>query len=295
MKTDLLTNQGAVDLTKQWMEDGTVVDVGVVTYDLTDFDDTAVASGTATKSGSGVNTEYKISVPNQTELGLLTLTWTRASGAKLVDHIEVVGGQLFTEAEARNFDSATFADEDEYPDAEIAAERLRITDLLEEWTATSWIPRWRRLKLAGNNRYRLPLFLSHLSQGGSGGQGAGWDTIRIQSCTIDGEDIDVANFEPVDGFAHRTDSYWPWPSTLDPLNVTLDIVYGMPYLIDGVDRIGKLLLADRLPSSRVAAHATRFTDELGTSDFSAENMGRPTRIPEVNAWLRGHNDRARIA
>ena len=296
MRADILTNQGDVTVTKKWFVDGTQSDVGAVTYVLTDPDGDTVSSGSATKAGSGSSTTYSATIPNQTQVTILTLTWTRTdTGAKLVDTLEVVGGQLFSEAQARAFDEAFLTSESDYSDADIAEERLRITDLLEQWTGRSWIPRWRRLTFMGTGDRVLNLAEYAASQGGSNGTGAVRDIRQILAVTADGSNVATSNVAIQGHLLLRTDTIWPTASWTDPHNVVIDVEYGLPHLMDGVDRIALKLLRDRLPSSRIPDSADRFNDLTGTLDFSAENMGRPTRIPEVNAWLRAHDMRVALA
>lgn len=148
----ILKNAGPTTLTQKWYEDGTQVDAGTVTIGIVDATGAeVVASGTATsKSGSGTSTTYTYSLAIQTAVKRLTVTWTRAdTTASFSSDIEVVGGLLFTEVEARaHHDSQITAST--FTDAQIADTRARITDEFEQICGVSFIPRWREQKMAGS-------------------------------------------------------------------------------------------------------------------------------------------------
>jgi len=80
-----------------------------------------------------------------------------------------------------------------------------------------------------------------------------------------------------------------------PGNVIVEIEYGLPSLRNGVDRIAMLEIADRLPASRRGRQTTSGTDDFGAFSWEAQNNGRPSRVPEVNAWLRTNDARVAIA
>lgn len=253
-----------------------------------------VASGTAVVD-NGDDT-YDFTVLPQPDVGLLTATWTETGGggSAFTTVIDVVGGFLFTEDQARSYVTDRLSSPLKYSDEAIRSERRRITDWLEKETAVSWIPRFRRVELDGTGGSKVTVFHPVRSVGGSGGQGAASDIQKVLSVTVDGSPVSPAEVKAVGASLHRTAGVWPRPATT-PGNVVVEYEYGRPHLLDGVDRVALLELRHRLVDSRVPAGATSMSDELGSVSWEAQNNGRPSRIPEVNAWLRSHDERVPIA
>jgi hypothetical protein len=227
-----------------------------------------------------------------------------STGADLVDRIELVGSWLFTEAAARAFAAkadATAAliplnSSTEYPDAVIADERARIGDDLEYWTGRAWIPRYARLELHGNGGTILPL------RGGICRTSDGYklhrpgrynDIAELLSVTVDGSAVTLTNFEVDEIRAHLIHKTGTFTSatTANPYNVIVEYVYGMPFLVDGVDRIALKMLVDRLVPSAYPDRALRIEGEYGSMSLVQPGgpMNNVSRVPEVNHWVTAHN------
>ncbi|MFO7294325.1 MAG: hypothetical protein C0P76_014705 [Acidimicrobiia bacterium] len=205
--------------------------------------------------------------------------------------IEVVGNFLFGIHDARTFQDGKLADETQFPDAMIAAERARIADWLEARTGRSWVPRFRRVTLVPNGRHTISLLDAVGDQGPSGGEGHLRDINRI--IAINGEPVDPDSVD-VDGWQV---TWWDgrFQASAGKRRVTIDYEYGVPHLRGGVDRIALLELADRLPTSRLNRAATSSSDDLGSYGWEPQNNGRPSRIPEVNEWCRQEDRRFVVA
>lgn len=205
--------------------------------------------------------------------------------------IEVVGNFLFAIHDARTFQDGKLADENQFPDAAIAAERARIADWLEARTGRSWIPRFRRVTLVPNGRHTISLLDAVGDQGPSGGEGRLRDINRI--IAINGEPVDPDSVD-VDGWQV---TWWDgrFQASGGKRRVTIDYEYGVPHLRGGVDRIALLELADRLPTSRLNRAATSSSDDLGSYGWEPQNNGRPSRVPEVNEWCRQEDRRFVVA
>lgn len=298
----LLAAAGPYPLTKTWYVGGTATDVGAVTIGIVDGNgDEIVASGTATtNNGDGT---YDYTLADQPNPDLLTVTWTRTdTSADLVERVELVGAWLFTEAAARSFGAKADAtagltplqSDSEFPDDVIADERARVVERLENWTGRSWIPRYCRLKLAGDGSSWLDLG-DGIAETADGfplhRPGRFHDVAQLlsitggPSATIGDYQIDKRRnvlISTVGGFTAST--------TSDPFNVVIEFVYGLPYVADGVDRVGLLMLVDNLVPSdtdRVLSQdngygQTRFVQPGGPNK-------NKTRLPEVNEWVMAHN------
>lgn len=290
MTTDVLVGSGPTLLTKKWYVDGTQSDVGTVTYTVVDANGVSVTSGTATKSGSGATTIYTFSLAIQTAVRSLTVTWTRSdTTAFQTDQIEIVRSQLFTESQARKFgqkDNMTgpLSLEAEYPDAVIADERWRIGELLESWTGISWIPRYRRFVMSGNGGYVLSV--------------PDREVRTLIAATVGGSAVNVANVEvDPEGLLWRTDGIWTYPTVGNVRNVVVEYEYGMPQIVDGVDRIALIMLKDRLTPTDISDRALSATSEFGTVALAQPGGPHDNRTgwPEVNMWLKTHDRRMLIA
>lgn len=281
----------AQTLTLTTYDDGDKSDIGTVTIGITDADgDEVVASGTAVDS-DGADGTYTYDLDAQTDPNLLIVTWTESGGTALTGYVEVVGSQLFHEHQIRNFDDKAVSDTDDYPDDDIRQERNRVTDGLEHATGRSWVRRYARAEFSGDSSRHL-----HLADGiprTSTGfplhrPGASHDLIRVLSATDGGVAVSTSNLKTSpDGRITRTDQGWTKATDDDPYNVVIEYEYGLPYPIDGVDRIAMLIAKHNLVSSRIPDHATSMTDPLGTFSF-----GDASRLPyEAFKWIQAHDTR----
>ena len=289
----ILVNTGPTTLTKTWYVDGDATDVGTITIGINDGTGTVVvASGTVVTDNSDGTYEYSLTrdlIPNPT---ILVTTWTEASAQSQTDHLEVVGGWLFTEAAARAFDSSAMTNATTYPDAVIAADRVRITDLLETWTHRSWVPRYARVELAGNGTRRIAVKGGVRLSDGTRYTRSGYqhDLNSVLSVTANGSAVSTSNVVIDGSELVRTDTTWPTATTSNPLNVVVEYTYGLPPGAQGSDRIGLLLARDRIVSSNISDRASSFSDELGTYRFTTPGIGRAvSTLPEVNQWVKDNS------
>jgi len=307
--TQLLAAAGPYSLTKTWYVDGTATDVGDVTVGITDGNgDSVVASGTATTNNA--DGTYTYSLADQPSPDILTVTWTRDdTGADLSDRLELLGNWLFTEAQARAFQGKAdatssllpLASSTEYPDATLADERARITDDLEQWTGRSFIPRYARIELPGNGQSTISLRdgFCRTSDGYTLNRPGRFNDIGVLLTAKVGSTAQTASeikIDPVRGRLVHTTGYFTEATITNPFNVVIEYVYGLPYLIDGVDRIAMKLLVDRLVPSAWPDRVLSADTEYGTTRFVQPGgpMNNKTRIPEVNDWVREHDMRVLV-
>ncbi len=310
--SQLLAGAGPYSIVKTWDVDGTATDVGDVTIGIIDGNgDSVVSSGTATtNNGDGT---YTYSLADQASPDQLDITWTRTdTGADLGDRVELIGNWLFTESQARTFHAKAdatsalipLATAGEYPDAILANERESIQQDIERWTGRAFVPRYARLEIPGNGTRHLPVTDGYTkTSDGTNSEpldrpGYARDIGIILSATVGGSAVTLANIkvDPVSGVLIRTDSVWQTATTADPHNVVVEYVYGLPYLIDGVDRIAMKLLVDRLVPSSFPDRAISVDTDFGTTRFVQPGgpMGNVSRVPEVNQWVTAHNVRVPV-
>lgn len=307
--SQLLAGAGPYTITKTWYVDGTATDVGDVTIGIDDGNgDEVVAAATATTNNADGTYEY--SLADQALADQLTITWTRTdTGADLADRMEIVGNWLFTEAQARAFNAK--ADQTtalkplnsatEYPDPVISDERARIQDDLESWTGRAWVPRYARMELAGNGSRILPLnrgFCRTADGYSLNRPGRLNDIAIILSATASGTALTASNIaiDQSGPALINTAGIFVQATPANPYNIVVEYVYGLPYLVDGVDRIAMKLLIDRLVPSPFPDRTLSVDTDYGRTNFV--QPGGPMRnvsgLPEVNEWVRNHDSRIMI-
>ncbi len=298
MTSQVLVNTGPTTVTRTWYVDGTATDPGDATYGIVDGNGaTVVAAGTSpTDNGDGT---FTYALAAQSNVTRLLETFTIDAGAQSQQSlIEVVGGWLFTEYEARLFDNSALASVTTYPDWMIAGARAAITDFLEARTWRSWVPRYCRIELAGTGTRDLWLDrgIVRTADGATlARRGRLLDISEMVSVTVDGSSVSTGNVVIADGRLYRTDAVWPTGTATNPFNVVVEYRYGLNPYTDGSDYYGLLLLRDRLVASNISDRSQSFSDELGTYRFVTAGLGRAvSSIPEVNEWIRAKNNRVPV-
>ncbi len=284
-------------LTLSWYIDGTATDVGAVTLTLTDLDGNTVLSAGSTTNNADGTYSYTMTDAQTDALDYLVAVWedTDASDERET-LVEVVGGHLVTEAQVRAFDPS-LADTTTYPDADIVLARDQVTDLLEQWTGRSWVPRYRRSVFKGPGGRELAMRDAVRSEGGSGGEGATIDLQAVLAATVSGTSQTVADIDVGYSELFHTTNTWRRGTTSNPLNVVVAYEYGQPALRDGVDRIALILIRDRLVDSTISDRTISLQSDFGTTRFALEGgpMRNPTKFPEVNQWIMEHDVRVSVS
>lgn len=262
--------------------DGTATDPtgNTATVTITREDGTAFATNAATtRTGTGV---YTYSLAAQTALDNLKLVWTgtfAGASQSVTTYCEVVGGHLFTEAEARAFKvggTAVLSDATLYPDTTIAEGRDAVTQLLEDSTGVSWIERYHRERIDGEGFSEIRLSKHRVN--------------TVQAVTIDGTAKTVGDFDadPITGFLRFTTGYFTRPTMTRPRNVTVKYEHGYQRSEHGVGRIALTILANTLVNGNESDRAQFETTEFSTVRYAPF---APTGIPVVDKWIKDHDER----
>jgi len=132
---------------------------GAVTVHVQKADGTDVlAAGTATSSGgTGIRT-VGLTAAQTATLELLTATWADAGDSSThTTYVEIVGGYLFTVAEARASDP-TLADPGRYPASLVVAKRREVDEEFSWICDQAFTRRYRRVAVdgSGGRELRLP-------------------------------------------------------------------------------------------------------------------------------------------
>lgn len=263
---------------------------GTVTVGVAKADGTAVVAAlTATAAGStGVRTVALTSAQTAT-LERLTATWTNGT-ATWVSYAEIVGGFLFSVAQARAFDaSLSVSASNPFSTAEILAARGVVEQRCEFICDRAFVPRYARVTLDGGGGPELVLGVSEprsirsvrvLSVAGS----TTYTTLSASALA------GIARFE--DGTIRRTDG-GVWAE--DRQNIVVEVEHGWdtppPDLVPAV----LLHLRHHLTSSRTPLldRATQFNDGDGGSYQLATADVYKVGIPPVDAIYEQYSRRSR--
>lgn len=301
MRVAITKGFGPTTLTKIWRQDGVVVEPSAVTYALTDPAGSVVASGSATKIGTGTSTSFTVEIAQADTAAVaeLELTWTRSdTNAVSVDEVSVTGPGLFTEAEARSYSVVgglnPLSDEATYTDEAIAEARLRIEEFLERRTWHSFTRRYARVRVAGNGRRSINVLAAELTHGGVGFRryprellAASINGVALTAgelASVDVAHIAMATFERLDGSAWDRAS-----ATSSRLNVVLEYEYGRSsVLYEAREAALRLLIASIVPSD-VSSRYSSFSNEDGTFRLNLPRPGTPSGIPFVDEFIAAHD------
>lgn len=254
-----------------YVDGAAMAPTGTVTYAVTKADGTDLTSGNASVSGSTCT----FTLAAQTNLNILKVAWTATvdgSSRTEYDFHEIVGAHLWSWDQLKSFDGGVL---DGLSVDAIEQERVRIHDDLQAWTGVSWIPRFYRYSAEGDGSAELLLPHRQVSS--------------LLTLTISGITQTVGNFTVFrdSGRLYAESGWFTRPSSAHPQNVVAEYEYGYEYPRDGVDRIGLMLLRERLVGSDVPDSATGMSDEMGTYRYERG----ATRNILINDWLRNHDHR----
>ncbi len=264
----ILQNAGAV-LTVTFTVDGVAADPSPdeATVIVTGSDGTEIYNGAAADDGTG--TFDVVLTPAMTaDLDTLTATWTLTYGSEpqvLVTTAEVVGGFLFTLAEARAIDP--LQNTTKYTTAQIIAARTLAEQALEDVCGVAFVPRYGTETLDGTGGCNLLLSQPKVT--------------AIRSVTINGAAVaDLTAFTARrTGFVNYTAA---WPQGYG--NVTVGYEHGWAVPPARVSRAALRLAKRWLVEGPVDDRATSLSSEDGTFALLTPGVsGVLFDIPEVVA------------
>lgn len=250
------------------------------TIGITQADGTVVvAAGTATTSAGAGRHSYAL--PARTRPELLVVTWT-TGGVGFVDYVEVVGGVLWSVAEAqsrdRTFGQGTWTDE------QIRQARRRAEDECYDLTGRRWVPHYTRATLPAQQRWTPDLLLPDdfartvrdITEVASDGTTTAWTNSELAEVIV-----------MADGILRRRDGAW-WPRTPE-LIVGFEHGADRPpeAIIDATIRRARYWLAR--PSSGLLDRATTFSSDGAGGTYRIIQPGADTTgDPEVDAIYKRH-------
>lgn len=259
--------------------DGVVSDPGVVSVVVTRADGTQVTAAYADGTGAAPRT-FALTSGMLSELDVLSVAWTSATLGKLTSRVEVVGGYLFSLAEARSM--RPLDDTVKYPASAVVAARLLAESALEDACNVAFVPRYQRERVNGSGT--ASVFLRRARP------------TRVITATIDGTALTAPQIAAVDvtpdGCAYRPDG---WPA--GRRNITLGYEHGYPACPARVARAALLLAKRYLVESPVNDRATSLVNDDGTTQYlvTAGTRSAVFDIPEANAVVQQYREITGIA
>lgn len=132
-------------------QDGQPREGGDITVTVHRANGTALVEDIATTRDSTLSTyTFHLSATETSALDILHVEWSEDGGATFETFIEVVGGYFFTLDEARRA-APNFTDKGKYPDKLVRETRRAVEEECERITGRSFVPRFRRYALPGND------------------------------------------------------------------------------------------------------------------------------------------------
>ena len=231
----------------------------------------ALAPTAATGTSGGIFYEADHAVLASLDAYACTWTGMKSAAAKeWASVVEVCGGYLYETPEMRAFDSA-FASAATYPDARMRAARTAAEQRLEKACRVAFVPRARRVVLAGNDSDTL--FLPDNA------------VRRIVTLSVDGAAFTADEIAALDvrewGRLTRGDAY------AFEYGASVDVFYehGLDYPDAPVVQAAMLLAREYLVRSALSSRATVEATDVGFFRVSVAGPDRPTGIPEVDAVI----------
>lgn len=230
-----------------------------------------LAATPATGKVSGITYEADHAILDALDTYVCTWTGMKSTAAKEWQSIvELCGGYLFETSEMRAFDGA-FASSTTYPEAKMRAARTAAEQRLEKACRVAFVPRARRVVLAGNDSPTL--FLPD-------------NSVRsVTSLSVDGTAFTADELAALDvrewGRLTRGDGY----AFDDGAVVAIFYEHGLDYPDAPVVQAAMLLAREYLVRSALSSRATVEATDVGFFRVSVAGPDRPTGIPEVDAVI----------
>lgn len=140
-------------LSQQWTQDGVVADPGTVTLGITRADGTVLVAAGASTTGTGTSPRtYNLTTTHTALLDKLAVTWTSMLKGTLTSYVEVVGGFLFSIADALAVSSLA-----SFPIADIADARTGAEQDIERLCGCAFVQRYAKQTISGDGSRSLQL------------------------------------------------------------------------------------------------------------------------------------------
>lgn len=252
------------------------------TVTITGDDGTAIVTAqSATDTGTGT-ASYTLTPAQTATLDILTVSWTATFGSQsqtFTDYVEIVGGFLFSVAEARAL--APLSSTTSYPIARIVDVRTVVEEAIEDACGVAFVPRYKRELLSGTQTRSLIV-----------------EQPRVRSVRVvkrDGVALvagDLATISVDDAGILDYPGGWIWGAG----NYDVAYEHGYTYPPGRIKQAALTLARSWLVDGPMDERTTAFTTPDGTFTLSTAGMrGAVFGIPEVDAAVNAYDHRAMVA
>lgn len=275
----ILINQAAT-LTATFYAGETAADPGGTTATVTVYrGDGTVLVGPVSAVHAGTGT-FTYTLAAQAQLNNLTAVWTGTDGSQRTTYHEIVGGFFAELADIRALEG--LSNTTKYPTALLESARVQAEQRFEWSTWVSWVPRYARDILDGNNRSDIVLTRQRPR--------------TVLSVTTDGTvQTDLTQFRLYTyGVLERTNGVWFLADVYGGgQNVIVEYTHGYDRPPEDL-RWAFLTYVRYLlyeTQSRIPDRASAFTTPDGTFQLVTAGFQRPTGLPDVDAILNARSHR----
>jgi hypothetical protein len=223
---------------------------------------------------------YTYALQPQTDVASLTVEWAGewAGVAQQIETaVEIVGSQLFTVAQLRDFDDRKLASTT-YSDDLLAAKRDEITDFFEQVCNVSFIRRYSRDLIAGE--YRRTAYLMRRRP------------VKLLTVEINGQALTSDEITEIVLYdSGKIERQGPFPyNPVNGRNVIVGYEYGWPVPPARVVTAALVLARYELTTSDIGDRTLSVSNDLGVVRLSVPGEKYPTGIPVVDAELSQYDE-----
>lgn len=253
------------------------------TVTVTRDDGTTIAvDAAATEAGTGA-VSYTLTPTDTATLDALTFDWKATFGSleqTYTETVEVVGGFLFTVAQARA--SAPLSDTDKFSTQQIIDARTLVETALEDACGVAFVPRYRRETVNGDGWRHLTLSMPRVSAVRSVSKdGVAFTSDELSAVVPSGTGTIYTANGFTRGFGNYAIAYehgWSAPP---------------PRISQAALRWARHILAG---TSQIDERYTSVSNEVGTFSLATPGLrGSITGLPEVDATINEYSLRVGIA
>jgi hypothetical protein len=266
-------------LTQTFYENGVPTDPSpdAATVTITRDDGTVIVTDAATvNAGTGV-ASYTLTPDDTANLDLLTVTWTAEFGGSeqtYTDTVEIVGGFLFTVAQAKALSGLASKTTQQIIDA-----RTLVETALEDACGVAFVPRYQRESLSGLGFTQAILSMPRVT--------------AVRSLTLNGAVVtDAASVVPSGSGA----IHYPAGFTRGFGNYEVAYEHGWPSPPPRVSQAALRWARSILIDGPIDDRYTSVSNEVGTFALATPGLrGSVSGLPEVDATIAAYSLRACVA
>ncbi len=277
MQRELVNTQVALTATFEVAGVATAPTPNTATVTIRTDDGTAIVTAAAATPGAAGVFTYTLAAGVNDQLDILTVEWTSALGT-IRTAVQIVGGFLFTVAQARAIDP--LQDTSAYPTSAVLAARTAVEDDLEHACGVAFVPRYSRASFSGHGSSTLILPPR---------------TTAVRSVSLDGAAISAGALADLlvlpTGELHS-----PTGWTAGFSNYEIAFEHGWAYPPPAATEAALTWAKNKLVQGPIDDRTTAFTTDDGTFSMATPGMrGSVSGIPVVDSFIQQYDLRCAVA